>query len=435
MLVAVGGLALLLAVYAHWRFGQFDERIDRVRGQVDRAARRHRIGSASQIGALGTQLEPVEHAGAGADPRAARGARAGGRTRPERRRTARAHRGAAARLGARRGAVPARTRRPAPAPRARRAHRDRRDGVRRRAARDGRRSGGGRGARAARARTRRAARRATYRTCRTCWRGSPRSRRALPTAACSACRSRRARRLETPAASPPELLDRATHRLAQAWRDLFSYRRVDPAHDAAGDARGRVAAPPALSNCCCSPRAIAAMQQDAAALPAVAAGGDAPGSTQFFDARDARGRGGAGGDRARCAASTSTRALPEVGAAAQLLQRVIRAARPRRHEGQPSSSPSALVGGGLLAHLVLDDPGYVADQRRPLAVRDDGARLRCCCSSACTSWRGRCVESLSARAPARAVARRATQAPRARRHAARAARPRRGPLAAAPKTC
>jgi uncharacterized protein HemX len=34
MLFAVGGLALLLAAYAHWRFGQFDKRIDRLRGQV-----------------------------------------------------------------------------------------------------------------------------------------------------------------------------------------------------------------------------------------------------------------------------------------------------------------------------------------------------------------------------------------------------------------
>jgi uroporphyrin-3 C-methyltransferase len=34
MLVALVVLGLLLAVYAHWRFGQFDERIDRVRRQV-----------------------------------------------------------------------------------------------------------------------------------------------------------------------------------------------------------------------------------------------------------------------------------------------------------------------------------------------------------------------------------------------------------------
>ncbi|HET7203853.1 MAG TPA: uroporphyrinogen-III C-methyltransferase [Steroidobacteraceae bacterium] len=31
---AFAGLALLLALYAHWRFGQFDERIDRLRAQV-----------------------------------------------------------------------------------------------------------------------------------------------------------------------------------------------------------------------------------------------------------------------------------------------------------------------------------------------------------------------------------------------------------------
>ena len=34
MLVALVVIGLLLAVYAHWRFGQFDERIDRLRGQL-----------------------------------------------------------------------------------------------------------------------------------------------------------------------------------------------------------------------------------------------------------------------------------------------------------------------------------------------------------------------------------------------------------------
>lgn len=34
MLVALVVLGLLLAIYAHWRFGQFDERIDRLRGQL-----------------------------------------------------------------------------------------------------------------------------------------------------------------------------------------------------------------------------------------------------------------------------------------------------------------------------------------------------------------------------------------------------------------
>jgi len=56
MLFAVGGLALLLAAYAHWRFGQFDERIDRLRGQVaELHATQDRLGV--QIGAVGTQLQ------------------------------------------------------------------------------------------------------------------------------------------------------------------------------------------------------------------------------------------------------------------------------------------------------------------------------------------------------------------------------------------
>ena len=34
MLVAFAVIALLLAIYAHWRFAQFDNRIDKVRGQI-----------------------------------------------------------------------------------------------------------------------------------------------------------------------------------------------------------------------------------------------------------------------------------------------------------------------------------------------------------------------------------------------------------------
>lgn len=56
MLFAVGGLALLLAAYAHWRFGQFDERIDRVRGQVaELRSAQDRL--ASQIASVDTQLQ------------------------------------------------------------------------------------------------------------------------------------------------------------------------------------------------------------------------------------------------------------------------------------------------------------------------------------------------------------------------------------------
>ena len=56
MLIAVGGLALLLAVYAHWRFGQFDEKIDRLRGQIaELRTAQDRLGS--QIGTLATQAD------------------------------------------------------------------------------------------------------------------------------------------------------------------------------------------------------------------------------------------------------------------------------------------------------------------------------------------------------------------------------------------
>jgi uroporphyrin-3 C-methyltransferase len=56
MLVALVVIGLLLAVYAHWRFGQFDERIDRVRGQVaELRATNDRLDARLQ--ALATDLE------------------------------------------------------------------------------------------------------------------------------------------------------------------------------------------------------------------------------------------------------------------------------------------------------------------------------------------------------------------------------------------
>jgi uroporphyrin-3 C-methyltransferase len=56
MLFAVVGLAFLLAAYAHWRFGQFDERNDRLRGQLTELRAAHdRL--ASQIGLLQAQLQ------------------------------------------------------------------------------------------------------------------------------------------------------------------------------------------------------------------------------------------------------------------------------------------------------------------------------------------------------------------------------------------
>jgi len=56
MLFAVVGLAFLLAAYAHWRFGQFDERIDRLRGQLTEL-RTTNDRLAEQIGLLQVQLQ------------------------------------------------------------------------------------------------------------------------------------------------------------------------------------------------------------------------------------------------------------------------------------------------------------------------------------------------------------------------------------------
>jgi uroporphyrin-3 C-methyltransferase len=56
MWFAFAALALLLAIYAHWRFGQFDERIDRLRAQVaeTRAAQEQMT---QQVAALATRLD------------------------------------------------------------------------------------------------------------------------------------------------------------------------------------------------------------------------------------------------------------------------------------------------------------------------------------------------------------------------------------------
>jgi len=56
MWFAFAGIALILAVYAHWRFGQFDERIDRVRAQiVELRTMQGRLDS--QIASLTTRFE------------------------------------------------------------------------------------------------------------------------------------------------------------------------------------------------------------------------------------------------------------------------------------------------------------------------------------------------------------------------------------------
>jgi uroporphyrin-III C-methyltransferase len=56
MLVALAILGLLLAIYAHWRFGQFDDRIDRLRGQLaELRSGQDRLDAS--LRALGQQLE------------------------------------------------------------------------------------------------------------------------------------------------------------------------------------------------------------------------------------------------------------------------------------------------------------------------------------------------------------------------------------------
>lgn len=61
MFVAFAVVALLLAIYAHWRFGQFDNRIDRLRAQVtELKASRDALGG--QITTLTTRLQQSDAA-------------------------------------------------------------------------------------------------------------------------------------------------------------------------------------------------------------------------------------------------------------------------------------------------------------------------------------------------------------------------------------
>ncbi len=61
MLLALAVLGLLLAIYAHWRIGQFDNRIDRVRGQVlELRAAQDRLSG--QISTLNTRMETSQRA-------------------------------------------------------------------------------------------------------------------------------------------------------------------------------------------------------------------------------------------------------------------------------------------------------------------------------------------------------------------------------------
>ena len=123
--------------------------------------------------------------------------------------------------------------------------------------------------------------------------------------------------------------DRAMNRVAQAWHDLFSYRRVEPAMSRLVTREEESLRRQHLELLLFAAR-VAAMQQDRAAY-AESIEASIDWLDRFFDGRD----------RAVAAARTELVALgeinvdparPEIGAAAQLLQRVIRA-------GSPAATP------------------------------------------------------------------------------------------------
>ncbi len=131
-----------------------------------------------------------------------------------------------------------------------------------------------------------------------------------------------ARRVERPAAAQPEgAFDRAGRRLQQAWSDLFSYRRVDPARSRLVTREEESLRRQQLELQLFAAR-IAAMQQDRAAYQQALRS-----ATELldrsFDARDDT-VAAAREELALLMAIDIDPAAPEVGTAAQLLQRVIR---------------------------------------------------------------------------------------------------------------
>ncbi len=137
-----------------------------------------------------------------------------------------------------------------------------------------------------------------------------------------------ARRLdETDAEHAGSAFDRATRRLRQAWRDLFSYRRVDPAHSRLVTREEESLRRRQFELQLFAAR-IAAMQQDrtgyALALQSASALLD-----RSFDASDET-VSTARTELALLAAIDVNPAAPEIGTAAQLLQRVNRASSPAK---------------------------------------------------------------------------------------------------------
>jgi uroporphyrin-3 C-methyltransferase len=323
MLFAVGGLALLLAAYAHWRFGQFDERIDRLRGQViELRTTQDRLGV--QIAAVGTQLQEAD-AQVRSQIRLLREvptqlgelgqsvAELRARTDAPQRSWVRAEALYLLELGARRlrlehdvptaiAALESADARLATVPDP--------------AVAD---------VRAQLARELTALRAVDVPDI-----SSVLSRLAAIETAAADFRVlgmpvSKARRLDETDAE--NAFDRATRRLRQAWRDLFSYRRVDPAHSRLVTREEEALRRQQFELQLFAAR-IAAMQQDrpgyAQALQSATALLD-----RSFDARDET-VSAARTELALLAAIDVDPAAPEIGTAAQLLQRVIRASSPAK---------------------------------------------------------------------------------------------------------
>jgi uncharacterized protein HemX len=326
MLFAVGGLALLLAAYAHWRFGQFDERIDRLRGQVvELRATQDRLDV--QIAAVGTQLQeandqvrsqirllrevPTQLGELGQSVAELRA-----RTDAPQRSWVRAEALYLLELGARR----LRLEHDVPTAIAAFESADARLATVPDPA-------------VAEVRTQLARELTALRAVDVPDISSVLAR--LAAIERSAANFRvlglpvaNARRLgETGVEDPGSAFDRATRRLRQAWRDLFSFRRIDPAHSRLVTREEESLRRQQFELQLFAAR-IAAMQQDrpgyAQALQSAAALLD-----RSFDARDET-VSAARTELMQLAAIDVDPAAPEVGTAAQLLQRVIRASSPAK---------------------------------------------------------------------------------------------------------
>ena len=327
MLIAVGSLALLLAAYAHWRFGQFDERIDRVRGQVVEL-REAQARLAAQIAAVDTQLQqsneqvrtqirslgeiPAQLGEIGQNVAELRA-----RTDAPQRTWVRAEALYLLELGARR----LRLEHDVPTAIAALESADARLATVSDPA-------------VAEVRTQLARELATLRAVNVPDIAAVLSRLAAVESAIPGFRVlgvpvATARRLEpAPAAADPEgAFERAGRRLKQAWDDLFSYRRVDPSRSRLVTREEESLRRQQFELQLFAAR-IAAMQQDRGAYTqALRSALDL--LDKSFDTRDeavltAR------AELEQLAAIDVDPAVPEVGTAAQLLQRVIRASSPRQ---------------------------------------------------------------------------------------------------------